>query len=68
MVKQVWHDRAAVGQNPAAAAEGVSLSANGFNIFEEARYHIDDKEIERTDHLGIATLINNIIKYTSKEN
>ena len=63
----VWQDRAAVGQNPAAVAEDVSLSDNGFNIFEEARYYIDDKEIERIDHLGIATLANNIIKYTSEE-
>ena len=36
-------------------------------VFEEARYYINDKEIERIDHLGIATLVNNILKYTSEE-
>ena len=63
----VWQDRAAVGQNPAAVAEDVSLYDNGFNIFEEAWYYIDDKEIAWIDHLGIATLVNNIIKCTSEE-
>jgi hypothetical protein len=32
----VWQDRAAVGQNPAAAAEEISFADNGFNILEEA--------------------------------
>ena len=55
----VWQDRAAIGA--AAAAEDVSLSDNGFNIFEEARYYIDDKEIERIDpvsytHLTLPTI------------
>ena len=64
-----WTNVAAnVAQNVAAVtADNVSLSDNGFNIFEEARYYIDDKEIERIDHLGIATLVNNIVKYTSEE-
>ena len=63
----VWQDRAAVGATAAAAAEDVSLSDNGFNIFEEVRYYIDDEEIERIDHLGITTLVNNILKYTSEK-
>ncbi len=63
----VWQNRAAVGGNAAAVAEDVSLSDNGFNIFEEARYYVDDKEVERIDNVGIATLVNNVIKYTSDD-
>ena len=46
--------------------DNITLCNNGFNIFEEARYYIDDNEVEMIDHLGIATLINNLINQSSE--
>lgn len=49
----------AAGDN---AAQVVNLADNGFNLFKEARYYIDDQEVERLDHVGISSLINTMIK------
>ena len=66
----VWRNVAAVeaqGNQAAVAARNrsnVCITDNACNIFSEARYYVDDQEIERIEHLGIGTLINNLITYT----
>lgn len=70
-----WLDRVAVDADAAAgvaavtakAAEDVNICDNAFNLFDEARYYIDDQEVERLDHLGIASLVNNLITYTDSD-
>ncbi len=58
----MWQDTNAVGQAAAAVSGDISSSDNGFNVIEEARCVVD-KEIERIDQVGIATL-GNIFKRT----
>ena len=43
--------------------DSVNITCNGNNIFSEARFFIDDVEVERIEHVGIATLINNLLVY-----
>lgn len=67
-----WVNRAAVpaeGGNaavPAADADEVDISDNGFNLFSDARLYLGDQEIERIDHVGIATLLTNLMELDKK--
>jgi len=75
----LWDNRAAVqeipaqGGNPAVPAvaavdaDDINLSDNAYNLFEEARYYINDQEVERIDHVGISTLINQILQTNSTD-
>ena len=53
-----------VGQ-AAQTAQNVTFEYNAFNYFQEARLYINDQELERIDHLGIATLLHNLRKVNS---
>ena len=46
--------------------DNVSLCDNGYNVFSEGRYYIDDKEVERIDYLGIASAINQFTQVTDR--
>lgn len=69
----VWQDleekknEAGVITQQAAKADGISLNDNAFNLFEECRYFVDDKEVERIDYVGMTTLINNLLTYTDDQ-
>jgi len=62
-LEEVKNDAGAITK-AAVVADNVSLNDNAFNIFEECRYFVDDKEIERIDYVGISTLVNNLLSYT----
>jgi hypothetical protein len=42
------------------AGDNTTLQNNGFNLFFEAKYLVEDKEVEYVRHLGISTLICNL--------
>lgn len=68
-----FQDVAAVGAqggNPAVAAavaEEINLCDNGYNLFEEGRYFIGDQEVERIDHVGISTLLQQLLEAHTKD-
>ena len=49
-----------IAAQAAQAAHNVTFEYNAFNYFQEARLYINDQELERIDHLGIATLLHNL--------
>lgn len=61
----VWENIPANDAGVAAvAADNISLDENAFNLFEKAKYFIDDQAVESIDYLGVATLVNNMFTYT----
>lgn len=70
----LWADRLAIAADaanniiaqPAQNAHNVSLSDNGYNLFEEARYFIGEQEVERLDYVGITTILKKLITTHSK--
>jgi hypothetical protein len=42
---------------PLVPAQDINVCDNGFNLFEEARYYINNDEVERIDYLGMNTLV-----------
>lgn len=59
-----WQNVAAVGAVAAVVADDVTINDNGFNLFEKAKYYIDDQNIESIDYLGVSTFVDNILTYT----
>lgn len=47
------------------AVDNINLVNNAFNIFEEARLYIDDVEVDKINYVGIATLVNNLLQYST---
>jgi hypothetical protein len=42
----------------------VTLTNNGFNLFNTAKYRIGDKEIESIDYVGIGTNVLNLVEFS----
>jgi hypothetical protein len=42
----------------------VTLTNNGFNLFNTAKYRIGDKEIESIDYVGIGTTVLNLVEFS----
>lgn len=49
------------------ATDHVIIDSNAYNIFEQARYFIDDNEIEKIDEVGICTQLYHLTKYSYSE-
>src|SRR5205085_9730356 len=41
-----------------------TLSNNGFNLFQRAKYFVEDKEIEDIENVGIATTVLNLVEFS----
>ena len=41
-----------------------TLTNNGFNLFQRAKYFVEDKEIEDIDNVGIATSVLNLVEFS----
>ena len=52
------------GSDISDATDNVTVSNNGFNLFSSAEYEIDKTKIEQIDHLGIKTLVENLVDYS----
>lgn len=50
-----------------AAAVGVNMMDNGANVFSQARYYIEDNEIEHLDHVGIGTVVDGLLHHNTQE-
>lgn len=59
-----WQNVAAAQGVAAVVADDVHIDDNAFNLFEKAKYFIDDQAVESIDYLGVSTLVNNILTYT----
>ena len=65
----LWANVQAVGAQganaavPAQDAHNVTFDYNAFNLFQQARVYVNDTELERIDHLGIATLLHHLRSY-----
>lgn len=44
--------------------DAATLTNNGFNLFERAKYFVEDKEIEDIENVGIATSILNLVAFS----
>ena len=53
--------------NWAADAAPVTMADNGCNMFDQSKYYIEDQEIEKVDHTGIATLVDGILKLNEQD-
>src|SRR6266481_4167377 len=41
-----------------------TLTNNGFNLFQRAKYFVEDKEIEDIENVGIATSVLNLVEFS----
>src|SRR6185312_17145773 len=44
--------------------DNATLTNNGFNLFQRAKYFVEDKEIEDIDNVGIATCVLNLVEFS----
>lgn len=52
------------GQGKITGGDDINFVNNGYAIFEEARYYLEDTEIERIDYVPVATNLNNLLTYS----
>ncbi len=42
----------------------VTITNNGFNLFDRAKYFVEDKEIEDMENVGLATSVMNLVEFS----
>jgi len=50
--------------NAMGANDNATLTNNGFNLFQRAKYFVEDKEIEDIENVGIATSVLNLVEFS----